>query len=357
MQWTEEKIRDFRRTLLDWYDHNRRDLPWRKDHDPYHVLVSELMLQQTQVATVIDYYQRFIAQFPTVADLAAAPEETVMKAWEGLGYYSRARNLHKAAKQLMQEYAGQWPHTAKELQQLAGIGPYTAGAIASIAFNEVEPAIDGNAFRVFARLFCVSDDIAQPKTRQVFDDLIRQVIDPKRPGDFNQAIMDLGASYMKAKDPDPAHSPVAAFDESYQTGRVLDFPVKTKKKPPVLVPYYALAIHSEAGYLFVQRPKDGMLADLWMFPLVAQADLPQVTPAAAAQAYAQVAGEVLNLQDAGLKQVVHTFTHRRWQLTILTAACAEFDVKDIGGRWVPQAQIQDLALPTVQKKLLNEVLA
>ncbi|MCI1985854.1 MAG: A/G-specific adenine glycosylase [Lactobacillus sp.] len=353
--WKEEKIKAFRRTLLDWYDANKRDLPWRKDRDPYHVLVSELMLQQTQVQTVIPYYQRFIAQFPTVAALAAAPEAKVMKAWEGLGYYSRARNLQKAAKQLMVEHGGQWPHTATALQELAGIGPYTAGAIASIAFDQVEPAIDGNAFRVFARLFCVPDDIAQPKTRAVFDQLIRQVIDPKRPGDFNQAIMDLGSSYMAAKDPDPAHSPVAEFDESWQTGRVMDFPVKTKKKRPRPVLYYALAVHSPKGYLFVQRPSSGMLANLWMFPLVAREELEPDNLAAATVVFAARAGHQVAFADPELPVVKHTFTHQQWQLTLLTAECPAFALDYLPGRWVPVADLATIAIPTVQKKLLQGV--
>lgn len=161
------KIKAFQKALLDWYDQEGRDLPWRQDHDPYHVMVSELMLQQTQVQTVIPYYQRFIGQFPTVQALAEADEADVLKAWEGLGYYSRAKNLQGAAKQLMADYNGEWPHTAKELQELRGIGPYTAGAIASIAFNQVEPAIDGNAFRVFARLFKIDADIAKPQSREI----------------------------------------------------------------------------------------------------------------------------------------------------------------------------------------------
>ncbi|MFD1485903.1 A/G-specific adenine glycosylase [Lacticaseibacillus baoqingensis] len=351
--WKEEKIKAFRRTLLAWYDANKRDLPWRVDRNAYHVLVSELMLQQTQVQTVIPYYQRFITQMPTVQALADAPEAQVMKAWEGLGYYSRARNLQKAAKQLIRDYGGVWPHTVQELQQLAGIGPYTAGAIASIAFDQVEPAIDGNAFRVFARLFCIPDDIAQPKTRAVFDRLIRQVIDPKRPGDFNQAIMDLGASYMSAKDPDPKHSPVAAFDASWQTGRVLDFPVKTKKKRPKPVPYYAIAVHSPAGYLFVQRPSTGMLANLWMFPLVARSQLEPDTVAQAALALQARVGTEVALQDPGLPLVKHTFTHQQWQMTLLVAEAPAFALDYVPGRWVQLDDLAAIAIPTVQKKLLK----
>lgn len=357
LDWSEAKIKAFRHALLAWYDQEKRDLPWRRDHDPYHILLSETMLQQTQVATVIPYYEHFLQLFPTVQALANAPEDQVMKAWEGLGYYSRARHLQQAAKQVVLDYGGQFPQTAAELRQLAGIGPYTAGAIASIAFGQPEPAIDGNAFRVFARLFRIDADIAKPQTRQVFDALIRQLIDPARPGDFNQAIMDLGSSYMRAKDPDPANSPLAAFDQSYLSDTVLDYPVKSKKQPPVVVPYFALVVHSPAGYLLVRRPRSGMLADLWMFPLVARADLTSAKAAdqlaeASAQFAAQ-AGVTLSFADAGKRQVKHTFTHQQWQLTLAVAESAAFDLAVLPARWVQPSELDTLALPTVQKKLFK----
>ncbi|MGO2722826.1 MAG: A/G-specific adenine glycosylase [Lactobacillus sp.] len=355
MKWSTTKIKAFRKNLLAWYDQDKRELPWRQDHDPYHVLVSEIMLQQTQVQTVIPYYQRFIDQFPNVQALAKAPEAKVLKAWEGLGYYSRARHLQQAAQQLVRDYHGQWPTTATGLAALSGIGPYTAGAIASIAFNQPEPAIDGNAFRVFARLFCLTDDITQPKTRLVFDKLIRKLIDPDRPGDFNQAIMDLGSSYMRAKEADPAHSPVAAFDESYQTGRVYDFPVKTKKKPPKPFAYYALAIHSPQGWLFEQRPSQGLLAKLWDFPLVNQAELKTLLVSdqirEVSHRFAAEADAPLTLTDPGLKPVKHTFTHQRWTMTILTAETAAFKLDYLPARWV--SDFSTIEIPTVQKKLLR----
>lgn len=356
VDWSEGKIAAFRATLLAWYDQEKRALPWRRDHDPYHVLVSETMLQQTQVATVIPYYENFLAQFPTVEALAAAPEAAVMKAWEGLGYYSRARNLQKAAKQLVADYGGEWPRTANGLRALSGIGPYTAGAIASIAFNQPEPAIDGNAFRVFARLFKIDADIAQPKSRAIFDAVIRRVIDPKRPGDFNQAIMDLGASYMRAKDPDPAHSPVAAFDASFLTDTVFDYPVKTPKSRPRVILYYALAIHSPAGWLFMQRPSAGMLARLWLFPLIEVAALPDagVPPLTeVATAFAEASGETLSFAEAAAPLVKHTFTHQQWQMTLLVAEASAFDLAVLPARWVPATEFASIALPTAQKKLLR----
>jgi len=354
--WSKTKIKQFQQALLDWYDQEGRDLPWRQDHDPYHVMVSEIMLQQTQVQTVIPYYERFIAQFPTVQTLATAPEAQVLKAWEGLGYYSRARNLQRAAQQVVQDYAGQWPQTAAELQKLQGIGPYTAGAIASIAFNEVVPAVDGNAFRVFSRLFKIDADIAQPKTRALFAEVIQQLLPTDRPGDFNQAVMDLGSTYMRAKDPDPAHSPVAAFDQSYIDDVVLDYPVKSKKAKPVVKQYFALAIHSPKGWLFVKRPSTGMLADLWMFPLINQADLDDTVLEdeaiqLAGQQFANESGLTLDFANAGAKLVKHTFTHQQWQLTILRAESSATSLQYLPAQWVPAMAFDTIALPTVQKKL------
>ncbi|MCI1283670.1 MAG: A/G-specific adenine glycosylase [Lacticaseibacillus songhuajiangensis] len=355
--WTDDQIADFRQTLLAWYDAEKRDLPWRRDQDPYHVMVSEIMLQQTQVQTVIPYYERFLTAFPTVQALADAPEAQVMKAWEGLGYYSRARNLQKAAQQVAHERGGEWPRTAAGLSELRGIGPYTAGAIASIAFGEAEPAIDGNAFRVFARLLCIPDDITKPKTRQVFDCVIRRIIDPARPGDFNQAIMDLGSSYMAAKNPDPAHSPVARFDASYITDRVLDYPVKTKKPRPVPVDYFAIAVHSEAGWLMTPRPADGLLGGMLMWPLIQKeglVDIAASSDVAAANAVLSAAlGTQLQLLDAGVPIVKHTFTHRQWRLQILRADVQAFTPQDSDYQWADAATLAANSLPTVQKKLFR----
>lgn len=352
--WSQAKIKAFQKALLDWYDQEGRDLPWRQDHDPYHVMVSELMLQQTQVQTVIPYYQRFIGQFPTVQALAEADEADVLKAWEGLGYYSRAKNLQGAAKQLMADYNGEWPHTAKELQELRGIGPYTAGAIASIAFNQVEPAIDGNAFRVFARLFKIDADIAKPQSREIFDEVIRAVLPQDRPGDFNQAVMDLGSTYMSAKDPDPAHSPVAQFDQSYLDDEVLAYPVKSKKAKPVVKRYFAMAIHSEAGWLLEQRPSTGLLADLWMMPLINRDELAETTLMTdeiqlAANQFAASTGLNVAFADTGVKMVKHTFTHQQWQLTILAADSEPVALNYLPAQWVND--FDRVALPTVQKKL------
>lgn len=361
LTWSPEKIAQFRETLLTWYDREGRQLPWRADQEPYHIMISEIMLQQTQVQTVIPYYLNFLAKFPTVEELANAPETDLLNAWAGLGYYSRARNLQKAARQIVTDYQMQWPETAAELQSLSGIGPYTASAIASIAFGEPVAAIDGNAFRVFARLLKIDLDITKPKTRPVFQVIGDQLIDPQRPGDFNQAIMDLGAGYMTAKNSDSAHSPVRDFNASWQDGTELTYPVRTKKAKPVPIDYYALAIHSPAGWLFEKRPEKGMLAHLWMLPLVKAEDLEEIDGATdlvkLATVFNNQSGIQLEFNDPKLKPVSHTFTHQKWQITLVTAELPTAEnLEFFPGEWFTEAALKDLPMPTVQEKINQRLL-
>ncbi|WP_125768907.1 A/G-specific adenine glycosylase [Lapidilactobacillus wuchangensis] len=378
LTWSPEKIAAFRQTLLSWYDREGRQLPWREDQEPYHILISEIMLQQTQVQTVIPYYHNFLQHFPTVQALATAPEEELLQVWSGLGYYSRARHLQQAAQQIVQDYAGVWPQTAAGLADLSGVGPYTAGAIASISFKEPVPAVDGNAYRVFARLLKIDLDIAKPQTRPIFTAIIQQIIDLQRPGDFNQAIMDLGSSYLTAKNSDPAHSPVRDFDASWQDGTYEDYPVKTKKAKPVVQQFYALALKTPQGWLLVQRPSQGLLARLWLFPLVAIDQLLTNTTAVEKptvlspakfkqslsakqlntlqQLFQDQTGIQVAWQDPGLKVVKHTFTHRQWQLKIITGELAETpSLALIPGKWFTDADLVNGAIPTVQRKIMQEL--
>ncbi|MFC6261694.1 A/G-specific adenine glycosylase [Levilactobacillus fujinensis] len=361
--WSATTIQAFRQTLLAWYDREGRDLPWRQDQDPYHVWVSEVMLQQTQVNTVIPYYLNFMATFPTVNDLASADQETLLKAWQGLGYYSRARNLQRAAQQVVQDYHGKWPETAAGLADLTGIGPYTSCAIASIAFGEVVPAVDGNAFRVFSRLLMIEDDIAKPQTRKLFEQIIQPIVDPTRPGAFNQAIMDLGSSYMTSKNPDTVHSPVREFDASFKADRVREFPLKTKAPRPKLIPYYAVIVQSPAGFLLTQRTAQEMLTGYWTFPLVTQTDLQDENTAEPASLDADIATlehrwateyqVPVKLSPVGGQPVSHTYTHQRWQVKLLVAVLAKTPTLTFyPGKWVSAEQIVDLPLPKVQEKIM-----
>lgn len=359
IEWSPATIKAFQTTLLTWFDQEGRDLPWRRDHEPYHIWVSEIMLQQTQVQTVIPYYERFMDWFPTVQELAAAPEDRLLKAWEGLGYYSRVRNMQRCARQLLADYDGQWPKTATELTELIGIGPYTAGAIASIAFNEPVPAVDGNAFRVFSRLLEIDADIAKPQTRQLFEQVIAKIIPVDRPGDFNQAIMDLGSSYMTARNPDSEHSPVKAFNQAYLDGKELAYPVKTKKPRPVPVDYVAVMAKVPTGeWLMTQRPSTGMLANLWTVPLVKVDDLDLADDATEDDVLVAVSTYFkrdyqLNLvgKELPLKPVSHTFTHQKWTIQLLAGQVEEADLAYFPGKVVSDDQLTDLPMPKVQDRI------
>jgi len=253
--------------LLRWYRHNQADLPWRRDPSPYQVWLSEVMLQQTQVETVIPYYQRFLAAFPSIAALAAAPLDAVLKRWEGLGYYSRARNLHRAARLLVAEYDGALPCQADELQKLPGIGPYTAGAIASIAFGRSAPLLDGNVIRVFTRLLDMPDDISKSATRKKLWGIAEDWLPAQGAGEYNQALMELGQKVCRPKNPHCAECPLRDSCRAFAAGTQAARPVRSKRSPTPHYDVTAGLIRDEQGRLLIaQRPLDGLLGGLWEFP-------------------------------------------------------------------------------------------
>ena len=328
--WEEEKITSFREKLLVWYDVHKRDLPWRRTQDPYKIWISEIMLQQTRVDTVIPYYERFLDWFPTVADLAQAPEEKLLKAWEGLGYYSRVRNMQKAAQQIMENHGGVFPSSYEEISKLKGIGPYTAGAIASIAFGLPEPAVDGNVMRVLARLFEVDYDIGVPTNRKIFQAMMEILIDPARPGDFNQALMDLGSDIESPVNPRPEESPVKEFSAAYQHGTMDRYPIKAPKKKPVPVYLIAFIIKDSQGrYLLEKNEREGLLSGFWHFPLIEveslSGNLGQLS-LLDGKGEAERNPEILSFeqdydlaidwQDRSYPIVQHVFSHRKWQVQI-----------------------------------------
>ena len=328
--WEEEKITSFREKLLGWYDAHKRDLPWRRTQDPYKIWISEIMLQQTRVDTVIPYYERFLDWFPTVADLAQAPEEKLLKAWEGLGYYSRVRNMQKAAQQIMENHGGVFPSSYEEISKLKGIGPYTAGAIASIAFGLPEPAVDGNVMRVLARLFEVDYDIGVPTNRKIFQAMMEILIDPARPGDFNQALMDLGSDIESPVNPRPEESPVKEFSAAYQHGTMDRYPIKAPKKKPVPVYLTAFIIKDSQGrYLLEKNEREGLLSGFWHFPLIEveslSGNLDQLS-LLDGKGEAERNPEILffeqdydlaiDWQDRSYPIIQHVFSHRKWQVQI-----------------------------------------
>ena len=257
----------FQSDLLNWYDHAAAALPWREDQNPYRVWLSEIMLQQTQVETVIPYYRRFLAAYPTVHDLADAPLEEVLKQWEGLGYYSRARNLHRTAQIIAHDRGGHFPTTAEGLQQLPGIGRYTAGAIASIAFDEAAPVLDGNVIRVFARLIDLEDDVTQTATTNLLWEMAENWLPQNRAGDYNQALMELGRTVCKPRNPLCEQCPVQAHCAAYAKGTQNERPVRAKRTPTPHYDVTAGLIWNDNGQLLIaQRPLDGLLGGLWEFP-------------------------------------------------------------------------------------------
>lgn len=327
--WTQEKTASFQEDLLTWYRLEKRDLPWRESTDPYRVWVSEIMLQQTQVVTVIPYFNRFMEWFPTIEALANANEDKLLKAWEGLGYYSRVRNMQHAAREIVATFDGKMPNKIEDILSLKGIGPYTGGAIGSIAFSLPEPAIDGNVMRVYSRLFCLADDIALPKTRKVFDRYVRDTMSQSEPGDFNQALMDLGATICTPTKPSCETCPIQAYCEAKQTNTISKYPVKKKKEKATPLYYVADILQNDTGaFLLEKRPSDGLLADMWTFPMreVTKKDYDRFSQIYDSQdVLTGVVAEQLSLYDEAdnvkgkklLGIVTHIFSHRKWHILVV----------------------------------------
>ena len=367
--WEEDKILSFRQKLLAWYDENKRDLPWRRSKNPYHIWVSEIMLQQTRVDTVIPYYERFLDWFPTVESLANAPEERLLKAWEGLGYYSRVRNMQTAAQQIMSEYEGKFPSTYESISSLKGIGPYTAGAISSIAFNLPQPAVDGNVMRVLARLFEVNHDIGNPSNRKIFQAMMEVLIDPDRPGDFNQALMDLGSDIEAPVNPRPEESPVKEFSAAYQHGTMDRYPIKAPKKKPIPIFLKALVVQNSQGqFLLEKNESEKLLAGFWHFPLIEVDEFSDQTQDL--DLFSQVAEPILELgpspqesfeqdydlevdwQDLRFEEVKHIFSHRKWHIQIIAGRVAETqEYVDREVLWLSPEEFSNYPLAKPQQKI------
>ncbi|OGW92159.1 MAG: A/G-specific adenine glycosylase [Omnitrophica bacterium RIFCSPHIGHO2_02_FULL_63_14] len=257
---------NFQSRLLDWFKMHARPLPWRKAYHPYEVWISEIMLQQTQVETMLPYFDRWMDAFPDVAALAAADEKKVLKLWQGLGYYSRARNLHRNAKWIMAELSGRFPEDFETILSLKGVGRYTAGAIASIAFNEPRPIVDGNVLRVLSRLYAIKEPIDVPRHRERFWKLEERLIPDGEARAFNQALMELGALLCTAREPACLVCPVNRFCKAYKTNRADQFPVRANKKKTVKVEAGAIVLSRSGRYLIHKRPLGKIMGGLWEFP-------------------------------------------------------------------------------------------
>ena len=325
--------------LLDWYDRCARVLPWRGFHDAYRTWVSEAMLQQTRVETVLSYYDRFLERFPTLASLAEAPEADVLKLWDGLGYYSRARNLHNGAMDVMQQYGGILPRDPEKLKKIRGIGPYTAGAIASIAYDVPVPAVDGNVIRVLSRIYGIRTDALQPDTRKHIEELAASLVPEERPGDHNQAVMDLGATVCVPGPPNCDACPLSAFCDAYKTGDAADLPILPKAKPQKIIPWAVLLIRSGDRVLMRKRTEK-LLQGLWCFPLLeGESSAEELLPLAAKKLRLSLSP----LRDAGAAR--HVFTHQIWLMHIYETDAEASASAPAGYEFVPVSRLKELALP------------
>lgn len=327
--------------LLDWYDANRRVLPFRGTRDPYAVWISEIMLQQTRTDTVSGYYTRFMNRFPNIAALAQADEQEVLKYWEGLGYYSRARNLHKAAQIMQREYGGRFPTTYEGIRALPGVGDYTAAAVASIAYRLPYPAIDGNLTRVLARVHGVREDVDRPSVRRLIRELGEREIDRERPGDWNQALMDLGATICVPGTPDCARCPLQAQCDAYAQGDADQLPIRAAARPPVPVDVGVGLVIAEGRVLTIKRDA-ALLKGLWTF-LLCEGDSTPEGMARKLEALGMQANRIIPLGEAR-----HVFTHRIWNMQLYRVDLSTMPGRT-AGQWADAQTLTGLPLPTAMK--------
>ncbi|KRE92368.1 A/G-specific adenine glycosylase [Paenibacillus sp. Soil766] len=366
--YSEEQKMYFSKNLLDWYQTHKRDLPWRRSKNPYYIWISEVMLQQTRVDTVIPYFHRFVDQFPTVEALATAPEENVLKAWEGLGYYSRARNLQTAVREVHERYEGIVPQNKADISALKGVGPYTSGAILSIAYNKPEPAVDGNVMRVLSRYFLIEEDIMKPSTRTIMEKLARELILEGTASDFNQALMELGAMVCTPRSPHCLTCPVMAHCSAREAGMEEALPIKKKAKPPrpeLRAVAFIEGTGEHAGkWLIRQRPQEGLLARMWELPHVEwtqdgwQSDEDNQTILREALAEQ----EQIGIQpDEWFMDTEHIFSHIVWKMKVYRAKLGDANRPSTGEEWIPfhyrwvgPEDLQNYAFPNVFVRIIKE---
>ena len=332
--------------LLPWYRENKRELPWRTDRDPYHIWLSEIMLQQTRVEAVKGYYTRFLSILPTIEDLAACGDDMLYKLWEGLGYYSRVRNLKKAAQIILEQHDGIFPRKYEEVIRLPGIGDYTAGAICSIAFDQPVPAVDGNVLRVISRLRNDPAPIDLPETKRKVRELLLSIY-PEEAGDFTQSLMELGATICGPnRKPDCEHCPCASICEAYKADTAADLPVKSPKKKKQQEDLTVFIFHCDGRYALEKRPGKGLLASLWHFPNI---------PHHLKTTEALAAAETMGLNPRDIRKEIHRkhiFTHIVWNMKGIY-----LDVTECSGnfQWFTEEEIStQAALPTAFRLFWEE---
>ena len=335
-----------RKKLLRWYDRNQRTLPWRQQRgstepiEPYHVLVSETMLQQTQVATVIPYFHRFLAAFPTIADLASADEQQVLRLWQGLGYYSRARNLRAAAIQIVREHGGNIPNDCEQLLNLPGIGRYTAGAIASIAFDRRAPILDGNVQRVLCRLDGIEADPRQRDVQKLLWNRAEEILPKSRIGDFNSALMELGATVCTPRAPRCGQCPVRRGCQAAAAGLQEQIPRRKKSSVTPLLLRHTYCIKRNNHWLIEQRPSNGRWAGMWQFITLDASSNAALSPL-----------PISTTTPTAIGRITHALTHRRYQFDVFI--CETSDAKNVRPprKWSTLKQLDRLPLPQPHVKI------
>lgn len=340
--------------LLDWYERHQRDLPWRRSRNPYAIWVAETMLQQTRTETAVGYYERFLTRFPTLESLAAASVDDVLKAWEGLGYYARARNLHTAARRVVQHLDGQIPTSQEALQRLPGVGPYTAAAIASIAFGQSAIALDGNLLRVLCRVFAVDDDPERPRTKRQLEDLGRAMSPPGRAGDLNQALMDLGATICVPSSPRCLICPLLNLCQAQRDGMQDLLPIRaTRSQRPHRDVTAGVIWDHDGRFIITQRPLDAMLGGLWEFPGGKRLPCEDLPVCLRREIDEELAMEI-QVGDL-LCTIEHAYTHFQMTLYAFNCVWLRGTPQCLGctdWRWVTLDDLDAFAFPVADQKII-----
>lgn len=337
---------NFTSKLISWYKQNKRELPWRNRKDPYAIWLSEVIMQQTRIDQGLAYYEAFIKNFPSVFDLAKAEEETVLKLWQGLGYYSRARNLHHTAKVIVEDFNGIFPESHRKLLKLKGIGDYTASAIVSICHDEPQPVVDGNVFRVLSRVFGIKTPIDTSAGQKEFKALALELIDPNHPGEFNQALMEFGATHCTPKKPKCEACPFQKKCVAFQIGKVDKLPVK-KGKTKVQNRYYNyLVVVSADEKTFLEKRTNGIWKNLYQFPLIEKVEVTPISFYEVEKHFPNYKIESVTLYNA--TPVIHKLSHRNLfvQFWVVYASA-------LGAEGIPINKINDYPVPVVIQNFIE----
>ncbi|KAI5703977.1 uncharacterized protein LOC103507359 [Diaphorina citri] len=344
-----KEILAFQESILTWYKQNARQLPWRESNNPYYVWISEVMLQQTQVKTVLPYYEKFIKTYPTIKDFAFDTEDNVLKMWEGLGYYSRVRNFQAGCRQVIEQFGGEVPRDKKQLLSIKGVGDYTAGALASICYNIPTPAVDGNVFRIYGRLFEIEDDISKGKTKVVYETLVSKTMSQTNAREFNQALMDLGATVCLFKNPKCKECPLSRFCSAYKNNTIENFPVKLGKTKVKDVFLLTVVVKTDTNkYLIQKRPTTGLLSNFYMF-LSFESDTPYTSQV---EFLSENLPFKVNLNEKCLGNVKHVFSHLKWNMDVYSGTAKEKTIPaNKTYKLITETQMKKYAFPVPYQKV------